>query len=83
MIDSLKKDIDVTQRAKKAIAIMDEILDELKEKKGINIKELTTETDLSNKSFKERAWINFLRKNYERTVWYYDQVFNISKGQHG
>lgn len=36
---------------------------------------------MSNKSFKERAWLNYLRKNYERIVWYYDQVVSMTKGK--
>lgn len=50
---------------------MDDILEELKEKKKIDILLVAKETNLFDKSFKERAWINFLKKNYERTVWYY------------
>lgn len=60
---------------------MDEILSELQAQKNINIRELTSEQDLSNKSFKERAWLNYLRKNYERIVWYYDQVASMTKGK--
>lgn len=71
MIDSLKKDIDIVPRAKKTLAIMNDILEELKEKKNIDILNIAQEKELTNKSFKERAWINFLKKNYERTIWYY------------
>lgn len=37
MIDSMKENIDIKNRAKKALCIMDEILVELKEKKNIDI----------------------------------------------
>lgn len=80
MIDSLKKDIDITARAKKALAVMDDILEELKEKKKIDILEVGKDTDLTGKSFKERAWLNFLKKNYERTNWYYSQVHDLASG---
>lgn len=81
MIDSLKKDIDITARSKKALAVMDDILEELKEKKNVDILNIAQEKELSNKSFKERAWINFLKKNYEKTIWYYQQVVQLASGQ--
>lgn len=81
LIDSLKKDIDVQSRAKKALNIVEDILAEVKEKKNIDILELSKEVDVSNKSFKERAWINFLKKNYERTIWYYQQIKDMTEGK--
>lgn len=81
MIDSLKKDIDITARSKKALAVMDDILEELKEKKNVDILNIAQDKELSNKSFKERAWVNFLKKNYEKTIWYYQQVVQLASGQ--
>lgn len=78
MIESLKPGIDITGRAKKTLAMMDEILQELKDKKNIDILDIAQEKDLTNKSFKERAWVNFLKKNYERTIWYYEQVVSLT-----
>jgi len=46
-IDSLKKDIDIASRAKKALAQMDDILNELLDKKKIDLKSLTVEQELS------------------------------------
>ena len=71
MIESLKKDINIEARAKKTLGVMNEILEEVRDKKNIDILSIAEEKDLTNKSFKERAWVNFLKKNYERTIWYY------------
>lgn len=60
---------------------MEDILAEVKEKKNIDILELSKDVDVSNKSFKERAWINFLKKNYERTIWYYQQIKDMTEGK--
>lgn len=37
--------------------------------------------DESKLTFKERAWNNFLRRNYDRTIWYYNQIKDASLGK--
>ena len=31
-------------------------------------------------SFKERSWKNFLKRNYERTSWYYNDMKELAEG---
>ena len=79
-IDSTKEGEDIASRAKKTLIQMDEILEELKEVKKIDLLAITdTKGDESKLSFKERAWNNFLRHNYERTKWFYDDVKNLAE----
>jgi len=32
----------------------------------------------NNMTFKERAWNNFLRRNFERTEWYFNDVKRLA-----
>ncbi len=33
----------------------------------------------TKQTFKERAWTNFLRRNFERTKWYFDDIEKLSE----
>ena len=42
----------------------------------LKIMDLSSTTDMT---FKERAWNNFLRRNFERTEWFYSDVKRLSQ----
>lgn len=62
---------------------MDEILLKLNQEKKIDlIKDATFDMATADQkmSFKERSWRNFLRRNYERTSWYYNDMKELAEG---
>ncbi len=67
--------------AKKTFALMEDILEELKDVKDLDMLKIMDLSVNEKMSFKERAWNNFLRRNFERTQWYYDDVKKMAKGE--
>ena len=62
---------------------MDKILENLKKEKNIDLLQDANfdMTTIDQKmSFKERSWKNYLRRNYERTSWYYKDMKDLAEG---
>ena len=57
---------------------MEDILEELKDVKNIDMLKIMDLENNDKMTFKERAWNNFLRRNFEKTKWYYDDVKNMA-----
>ena len=80
-LESLVKNENIEQRAKKTLTILDDILEELKEIKGIDLLSIIQDDKYNKKeSFKQKAWKNYIKNNFGRVKWYYDDIKNIAEG---
>lgn len=77
-LESLNEGEKVDVRAKKTLALMDSILEELKESKGIDI--MAKAKDIKFASLYEKFQFIVNKRNFERTIWYYEDVKKIAAG---
>lgn len=77
-LESMNQGEKVDLRAKKTLALMDQILEELKEVKGIDV--FAKPKDLKFNTIFDRFQIIVNKRNFERTVWFYDDVKKIAAG---
>ncbi len=81
-IDSLKEGEEIQKRAKQTLSVMEDILEELKSEKKVDLLKLTDlSSDETKLSFKQRAWNNYLRRNCDRIKWFYDDVKEMASGK--
>lgn len=80
-LEGLVENENIEQRAKKTLTVLDDILEELKEVKGIDLMNIIDDDSYDKKeSFKERAWRYYIKNNFGRLKWYYDDIKNLAKG---
>ena len=77
-LESLKCEENVKSKAMKAIAMMEEIIDRLREDKTIDV--LDIEKYEKQTSFKDKALANLIKRNYGRIKWFYDDMKAIAEG---
>lgn len=77
-LESLNEGEKVDARAKKTLALMDSILEELKEAKGIDI--MLKAKDAKFPTLYEKFQFIVNKRNFERTIWYYEDVKKIAAG---
>ena len=77
-LESMKEGEKVDVRAKKTLAQMDSILEELKVSKGIDVFE--TAKDKKFDTFFQKFEFIINRRNFERIIWFYNDVKKIASG---
>jgi hypothetical protein len=77
-LESMKEGEKVGARAKKTLSLMQSILDELKSSKGIDVFDTGNNTKFD--SFLQKIAFKVNRRNFERIVWYFDDVKKIAEG---
>ena len=77
-LESMKEGEKVDVRAKKTLQVMDTILEELKTSKGIDVFEKSN-TKVFDTFFQKFEFLKN-RRNFERVIWFYDDVKKISAG---
>lgn len=77
-LESMNEGEKVDVRAKKTLALMDNIIEELKTVKGIDV--FAKVKDIKFESFLQKFQFTLNKRNFERTVWYYDDVKKIAAG---
>lgn len=77
-LESMNEGEKVDVRAKKTLALMDAILEELKISKGIDVFSKAKDQKFDTLFQKVQFTVN--KRNFERTVWFYDDVKKIASG---
>lgn len=82
-LDSLQTSEDVKDRALKTLAIMEEIIKEVKEAKGIDLLNLgaLNEKQGESISFGQRAMNNYLKHTAVRAAWFYEDIKLLANGK--
>ena len=77
-LESMNEGEKVGVRAKKTLALMDNIIEELKTGKGIDV--FAKVQDIKFEPFLQKFQFTLNKRNFERTVWYYEDVKKIAAG---
>lgn len=80
-IESVNKDEDVKDKALKTLALMDELIQEVKAAKKIDLLNLEELKESEDISFGERAFINYIKHTVSRAAWYYEDVKLLAEGK--
>ncbi len=76
-IEKMEEGETLVNRAKKTLALMDTILEEVKDEKGIDLLSVAKEEE--NMSFKKRAENIQLKHKYSRIKWFYEDIKKITE----
>lgn len=80
-LESLEENENHQIRAQKTLTIIEDIFQELKEVKNVDLlKALNEEEVVETHNFKEKAWLNFVKQKYGRIKWFYDDIKNTALG---
>lgn len=79
-LDSLQASEDIKDRALKTQGIMEDIIAEIKEAKGIDLLDLNSPSKVEL-SFYQRALNNFLKHTASRAAWFYEDIKLLAAGK--
>jgi len=78
-LESMKDGEKVESRAKKTLSLMQSILEELKQVKGVDVFDNGNNTKFE--TFFQKVEFKVNRRNFERIIWYFEDVKKIAEGQ--
>ena len=80
-LESINDLENLQKRAQKTLSVMDDILEEVRDKKNLDLLNVLNFDDKKELSFKERSYLNFVSQKYGRIKWYYEDIKKCSEGK--
>ena len=80
-LDALENQEDVKDRALKTLAMMDDILEDIKEDKGVDLLKIEYMDAQEGLSFGQLAFNNYLKHTVVRAAWFYEDMKHLATGK--